>query len=263
MSAKEQHRQKKLAKKRSKEIANRKRQAREKNAMQSLAGQMQAAGRGAIDRCFISEDALGNTGIGSVLISRFLPDGRVGCVRFLIDSFCLGVKDVHGFSVYPGNFSEILERFGENESLTPCAPEKAKKFVESAIEYAAKFDLHPVPDYKKVEAIWTGIDSSKCLDTFEFGGENGKPCYTVGPADSQRFQQKVLDKLWATAGEGNFDFVMNIGGRQIPMPDAVSVDELNGEDGGWMDDPELDVDIDDDVEFDPNTVEGRVVAQDQ
>lgn len=259
MSAKEQQRQKKLAKKRSKELAKRKQQAREKNAMQSLAGQMQAAGRGSIDRCFISDEVVGGIALGSVLISRFLPDGRVGCVHFLIDSLCLGVKDVDGFTVYPAQLSEFLERLGERETLTPCSAAKAKKYVESAIEYAAQFDLHPAADYKKVEAIWNGIDASECQETFPFGGENGKPRYVPGPFDSPRFQNNVLDHLRATVGEGNFDFVMNIDGQELGMSTIGVGNELNGEDGGWMDDPELDVDIDEDVEFDPDTVEGRVV----
>ena len=94
MSAKEQRRQKKLAKKRSKEIAQKKAVAREKNFLQSFAGQVQAASNGPIERCMIGESLLdASERFGSVLISRKMPDGRVMFVRYLIDGMCMGIKD--------------------------------------------------------------------------------------------------------------------------------------------------------------------------
>ncbi|TWT82917.1 hypothetical protein CA13_43800 [Planctomycetes bacterium CA13] len=245
MPSKEQQRQKKLARKRSKEVAKRKQQAREKSVMQSLAGQMKAASGGSFDRCYMSDDLFeANSRLGAVFISRFLPDGRVACARFLVDAFCLGVKDIHAFVTYPSNLTEYIERSEQVEPLKPCATAKAKKFVEGSVEYARKFGIEPHADYRKVEPIWTGIEASECTESFQYGGDNGKPRYVNGPHDSPLFQQRILEKLQTHAGEGNYDFVMMAGGS-----DAFG--EI--EDGGWMDDPELDADIDEDV------VDGRVI----
>ena len=55
MANTEQRRQKKLAKKRSKETAKRKELARLRNVMQSMAGQISAAAGGAIRDCLVSD----------------------------------------------------------------------------------------------------------------------------------------------------------------------------------------------------------------
>ncbi|TWU42061.1 hypothetical protein [Novipirellula artificiosorum] len=245
MSTKEQRRQKKLVKKKTKEVAKRKQQARQKAVMQSLAGQMRVAGGGTLDRCFLSEDLFAdNNRIGSVLISRFMPDGRVACARILVDAFCLGVKNVDGFVTFPANLSEFIERVEQAETLRRCQPAMAKKFVEEAIAYAAKFGIEPHADYRKVESIWSGIDASECDETFQFGDEKGKPRYISGPFDSSVFQQRILDKLRTHAGEGNYEFVMMVGDHH-----AFST----AEEMSWMEDPELDADIDEDV------IDGRVI----
>ena len=174
---------------------------------------------------------------GSILISRWMSDGRLACVRFLIDGMCLGVKDVDGFTCFPADMTNYLERVQTVETLHNVAPERARKLVELAITYAAQFDLHPHADYRKVAAIWGDIDPSQCAEEFEFGGENGKPNYINGPYDSPLFQSRVVDKLERTAGAGNFN-VTYLGSMG---PDDV-------ENQYDIDDPELDVDIDEDVE---------------
>ena len=115
MSTKEQRRQKKLAKKRSKQVIQRKQQARERNSLQSLGGQIEAASNGAVEHCLISDGVLDPAHkLGSVLISRRMPDRRLGCVRFLVDGMCLGVKDVHAFTCFPANMNEWLEKMGDS-----------------------------------------------------------------------------------------------------------------------------------------------------
>lgn len=238
MSTKEQRRQKKLAKKRSKQVIERKQRARERGVLQSLAGQIKAASTGAIEHCLISDEALDPTRrLGTVWISRRMPDRRLACVRFLVDGMCLGVKDLHGFCCFPADLVEMLERTGEVETLRSATPPRARKLVESAIAYAEQFDLHPPADYRKVAAIWGDIDAGQCKEEFRFGGDDGKPHYINGPYDSELFQKRVMQSLERTAGEGNFYFTFM--GRLNSLAD---VDEFIA-----LDDPELDVDIDDDV----------------
>jgi hypothetical protein len=238
MSTKEQRRQKKLAKKRSKQVIQRKQQARERNMLQSLAGQIKAASTGAVEHCMIADRVTdSHQKHGSILISRWMQDRRLACVRFLIDGMCLGVKDVHGFTCFPASMAEYLEKVSRVESFHNATPERARKLVESAIAYAHQFDLQPHPDYRKVAAIWGDIDSGQCEEEFEFGGENGKPNYISGPDDTRLFQSRVIERLERTAGPGNYNYIY-----------LGSEDSLADENDYYIDDPELDVDIDEDVE---------------
>ena len=117
MPTKEQRRQKKLAKKRSKEVSEKKARARQKNSLQSVAGQMKAASTGEIDRCFISSTLLNpELRLGTVMISRRMSDGRLGCARILVDGMCLGVKNAHGLILYPAQMTEMLDNYRRYES---------------------------------------------------------------------------------------------------------------------------------------------------
>lgn len=236
MSAKEQRRQKKLARKRSKELLEKKVRAREKNSLKSVAGQMKAASAGAVAGCWISSDLVESSQkLGTVMLTRRMADGRVGCARFLIDGLCLGVKLADGFTCYPGQVTELLEQIGEAESMQPASPEAARKLVEAAIDYARRFDLPPCANYAKVAAIWGDIDPAACDTEFHFGDDRGNPIFVAGPNDTMADTSRIMAKLESTAGDGNYDVDY----------EAMLDERYDGD--GWADDPELDVDIDEDV----------------
>ncbi|MCA9140191.1 MAG: hypothetical protein KDB00_25640 [Planctomycetales bacterium] len=213
----EQSRQKKLAKKRSKEIAKRKKLASEKNALKSVAGQIAAASRAPIDRCYVtgtlfeSDDRLG---IGSVIVTRPLSDGRVVFVCFLVDKLCLGVKDASVSVVMPSQLSESLDRMRSRMSISSCDPVAAKKLVTDSVTWAAQFGLSPRGDYERVKRIWSDVDETQCDQTFQFG-RDGKPCFIQGPNDSPAFISQVMNTLSEHVGEGNYGFTRQIGGFDI------------------------------------------------
>ncbi len=252
MSTKEQRRQKKLGKKRSKELSEKKSRARQKNSLQSVAGQMKAASDGAIDRCLVSQNLLDpQQRFGSVWISRFMSDGRVGCGRFLVDGMCLGVKQAVGFVCFPAQLSEMIEKCNQVEELRSVAPATARKLVEGSIEYAQQFDLQPCAEYQKVRVIWGDIDPQQSATEFQFGGDDGKPRFIMGPNDTMATAHKILSKLESSAGEGNFD-----------IDYEVVFDAENAQQADWTSDPELDVDIDDDVIDSTARQQARFVIKD-
>ncbi len=256
MSTKDQRRQKKLVKKKSKEVAKRKELARQKSSLQSLAGQMKAAASGPIDRCMISEglsDPISN--FGSIFISRKMRDGRLAIVKFLVDGLCLGVKDVAAFVCYPADQNRILDQMNRSEVMVDASPAKARKWVEGAVAYAMRFGFEPHEDYRKAEAIWGNIDPSECNDGITYGDEEGKPRFVNGPFDSLIFQQRAREKLHTHAGEGNYNIVTIMDVRSGYLNDDGDDDDDGY--GDWTDDPELDADIDEDV------IDGQVLNRSQ
>jgi hypothetical protein len=147
---------------------------------------------------------------------------------------CLGVKDVYAFTCFPSDMSEFLEKAGNVETLRSVPPSRARKLVESVVAYAEQFGLRPPAEYQKVAPIWGEIDPGDCTEEFQFGDDEGKPNYISGPNDTPLFQSRVIESLERTAGEGNFNVTI--------LGDLSRIDESY-----VLDDPELDVDIDEDV----------------
>jgi hypothetical protein len=238
MTSKEQQRQKKLAKKRSKENAKKKEIARQKNVLKSEVGKLTAASTGGVERCLMASGLLDEAKrFGTIFLSRKLPDGKVAVGCFLIDGMCLGVKDCYPLFCFPSQLSEIIER--DPEALRPVEPEMAKKFIEGAIAFARQFTIEPSPAFAKMQVLFNGIDASLCETEFSFG-RDGQPVFMSGPYDSDQRIGDIIEKLNATVGEGNY---------VIDYDAAYGLDdELEGT--SWADDPELDIDIDDDLDED-------------
>ncbi|MCS7466261.1 hypothetical protein NZK35_06170 [Stieleria sp. ICT_E10.1] len=210
MAKTEQSRQKKLAKKRSKEIAKRKRLAAEKNAMSSVAGQIAIAARSKISQCYVSGSILDNNlseqdldaGIGGVLVTRPIPDGRLVFACFLVDMYCMGVKDSFANLVTPSQFSDHLRRLRSAGDVAKCDPVVGKKLVTDSVEWAKQFGLAPHRDYERISGIWHDVDESQCTRTFQFG-RDGRPCFIQGPNDSPEFARRVMDTIAGHLVEGD------------------------------------------------------------
>ena len=236
MAKSEAQKQKKLAKKRTKEIARRKKEAQLKNRMESFDGQLEAASKGDVVHCSISEE-IAKVGMGSVIIVRRVDASRNMIGRWLIDVALLGARNAM-FEVIPvGAMSIFRERMIDKspEAIRDASPGDAKKLVITAIEFAREHGFKPHPDAVRILPLLDGIEASD--REFEMGID-GEPTYIPGPDDSMieviEMQQRVRRK----------------GGIRFGRSDVTA--EMD--DYAALDDPELDVGIDEDAVFDADAV---------
>lgn len=230
MAKTEQQRQKKLAKKRSKELKSRRELARRNQIMSSMAGKMQWASQYPVYSCIVSEENQLAAGMRTVCITRKLPTGQLAAGFFLLDLHCLGVKDAFGRFCTPSELEEQLESRNRVQDFKARPASYARKLVEDAVAYAASIGLPAAADYPKVAAIFGDIDASECKEEFTFGLD-GKPSYYPGPYDDQAKQTLIYNRLSETVGKGNFHFT-TVGG-----PSSGPIHFLDG-------------DVDDDDDFD-------------
>ncbi len=154
--------------------------------------------------CHVNVSAF-SEGMGNVIVPRQLPNGMVVLVMFLVDLYCLGVKDI-AINFWTREEYDSMVRATEKQSLQKIlTKEEAKKLVEGSVAYARQFGILPYEDYEKSKAIFDGIDDSTCTTEFTFG-KDGKPFYVNGPNDSASFQKRILFLLERNAGPGNFEF---------------------------------------------------------
>ena len=166
----------------------------------SLVGRVRVAARGPFIQCVMSS-SLFEAGIGYVVVARGLPSGLVGCANFLVDTFCLGIKDVFYGEIGRTELQSRLEVL-EMEGITPIEPAYARKLIRDAAAYAAALGLPAAKDTPTIEAIFGDIDAASCTETFTFGLD-GKPYFVTGPNDTPaRIQaiRKALDKVQGDSG---------------------------------------------------------------
>jgi hypothetical protein len=143
-----------------------------------------------------------HTGIAAVLVARAGRRGRADVCGFLLDTYCLGVKNALGPRSM-GDRRDLLrftdQYFGAFDDAPVAAPlELAAHLVFGAAEYARGLGFEPHPDFAAA-APYLGEWAGPSAITF---GREGRPFYVRGPYDDSR---RVLKTLRRTVGEQGFD----------------------------------------------------------
>jgi len=158
-------------------------------------------------RCFVRENIF-SEGIGTAIVSRQMPNGHLGVGVYLLDVWCLGVKNTY-FSILSENeFLDRIKQIEVNEHLETLHPSCARKIIEQSVEYSDKLGFNPHKDYKISRQLLMDLDPNVCPNQYTFG-KDGKPFYISGPNENQNQSKKIVEKLFRNCGEGNFDYIVS------------------------------------------------------
>ena len=155
------------------------------------------------------ESAPGESGLVGVLVARDTGSTVAAC-GFLVDVFCLGVKDTNGPKTMDRrklpDFARVFFSAWSRRPPVPAPLELARHIVFGAVDYARGLDFEPHPDFAKGAALLGDWEADSSDVTF---GQNGKPLYINGPRDNT---YGIMAKLRQTAGDGNFDYLVQFPG---------------------------------------------------
>jgi hypothetical protein len=207
--------QKKLQKKRAKKAAKRKAiLAGKKTAQPGILAvgkrAMTLAATAPIHQCWMGEQMF-TSGMGTVIISRVMPDGRIGTAFFLLDVYCLGVKNAYFLPMSRDQYKYRLDDLAFNETITPIQPAYARKLVEGAEAYARDLGFSPHSDYQLAKQIMNDINAAECSTQFTFG-KDGQPFFIAGPHDTPKRIDKILATLNRRCGPNGFHYLLPLGG---------------------------------------------------
>jgi len=152
---------------------------------------------------------LWDDGIGYLTIARQESEGRLIFAVFLVDVYCLGVKNAFWRAGTHQDLKDLIRQMEEGQKMRAITPACLAKIVKGAVEYAQSFGFPPHPDYRHASILLDGIDPSTCPNQFTFG-RDGRPFYIQGPneslaeatAISQRIQDAGGHYLMAIPGAG-------------------------------------------------------------
>lgn len=202
--------QKKKAKKLAKDKMRRTKQ-RKGNPITGVLGKLaiKRALQAPIYECWEPEQ-LFEEGVGTIIVSRKTERDEIVVAMFLLDVYCLGVKNSGILLMNEEEYRFKVERLREHETQNFIHPSCARKLVEETEEYAKELGFFPHKDYQATKKIFGEIEKDTCPRSFEFG-KDGKPFYISGPYDSEMFSKQVIDKLMKQCGPGGFDYLMILG----------------------------------------------------
>ncbi len=150
-------------------------------------------------------DGVGH-GIVGVLVARRHRRGKVSVAGYLVDVYCLGVKDVLGPKVMDdADLRPFVRTFFHVYGAPGLAapPEMARELVWGAVAYARDLGFEPHPNF---EVVSGHLGAWEPTGAVRFGRE-GKPYFVQGPRDDA---MRVLATLQRSVGDGNFHFLVAV-----------------------------------------------------
>ncbi len=157
-----------------------------------------------IARCVINADWQ-DTGMASIIVVRQHVNQNVTLGLYMVDVFCVGVKDTHFyFNISNNEFLEIADIMSENYELAECDYNLAHNIIYGSAAFAEEFDIPPHNGFKLTKMILEEDDDHIPLIEVEFG-KDGVP-FLIGDSDNPKMKF-YHSQLLKNAGEGNFLFL--------------------------------------------------------
>ena len=155
----------------------------------------------------VPEDGPG--GIACVAVARRHRPHRVSVCGYLVDTYCLGVKNALGPEVMnerdlPGFLRDYFTPFAEVGGSLAVPLELARHLVWGAVDHARSVGFEPAPDFTAAAGHLGGWAETSAI-TF---GRDATPFYVAGPYDNPRAIIRVLDRV---CGQGNYEYLVPIG----------------------------------------------------
>ena len=160
-----------------------------------------------IHECFATEGWQEN-GMGTFVISRKMPGGNYAIALFLLDIFCLGVKE----AFYRVNLDDDEYEEFKTEKLPQGEPDHFDphhfhNLIYGAIDFAEEYGFQPGKGFEVAEYMLDPDMITDKIDDLTFG-HNGIPHYMQGPMDSNAQAARIINKLQETAGENNYYYTV-------------------------------------------------------
>lgn len=161
-----------------------------------------------IEKCLVAENAIKN-GVVVCIIIRKQPSGLFSFASFVVDRFCLGIKDAMANCNYSKiQIDDLLARMSPFGVLKEVPAAYFHNLVYGALDYAEDLGFSPNESFDIAEHLLDPDLADEGIDDIEFG-YNGKPLYIQGPFDDAN---RIIKTLNSTVGEGNYEFVVEGGG---------------------------------------------------
>lgn len=171
-----------------------------------------------IGKCYIGPPDWLESGMAHVIVTRLRPNGNLVMASFLVDTFCLGVKDAgYHENITPYDFEKYLDNYKNGMGLEEISYNEAHNIIYGAMAFAEEGGIKPSKEFDPAGYILQEDTDDTPLIEYDFG-KNGKHFLVVNP---DRKEMPYYHTLKKNLGD-DFEYIMPYGDD---APDAYEDDE--------------------------------------
>jgi len=178
-----------------------------------------------IGKCYITPD-WEESGIAQIIVSRIRPSGNLVIGIFLVDTFCIGVKDATYYANMPEvDFYDLIGHYKSASGLEEISYNEAHNIIYGAIGFAEDGGIQPAKDFKIAGYILEEDTEDIPLIEYEYG-KNGKHFLVI---NGDRCEMPYFHQLKKTLGD-DFEFVME---EDDQVLDDFSMEDIESGMSNW------------------------------
>lgn len=146
-------------------------------------------------------------GFANLLVARRHINGNITVCFYLVDLFCLGVKNTHYMFNISGDEYQEISNSDDNLNSLSISYVLAHNIIYSGLEYAEELGFKPHKDFTSITRFMLEEDTED-VELIEIEcGKDGKPLYISSPDEDGLKIKAVIKQLEKSAGAGNFDYI--------------------------------------------------------
>ncbi len=158
-----------------------------------------------IGKCYVTP-GWQESGMAMVVVTRRHKQGGITAGVYLIDTFCLGLKDTYYFfNITEREFEQSMELFGMADGTEDATYAEAHNIIYSAIEFAREGGIKPHKDWAVTKYILEEDDDRVPMIEYEMG-RDGK--HFLMARDRQELST-YLPTLLEHLGEDGVDYLVD------------------------------------------------------
>ena len=178
--------------------------------------------------CYISVD-METMGEGHVIVTRNHTGGKVSMAAYLVDIWCLGVKDsFYRLRMEDYEFYEFINQY--KLGLRECSYDEAHNWVWGAIAFAEEAGIKPNKSFNVCQYMLDDDTDDVPLIEYEFG-KNGKH---VLVAKNNLEGSRYLALLKKNLGEGNYEYILRLDDDKEELEDWDEDEDDDDDDRSWL-----------------------------
>ena len=174
-----------------------------------------------IGKCYIAPPNWQESGMAHIIVTRVRPSGNLVMAAFLVDTFCLGVKDAgYHENMPPSDFEEYLNNYRKGMGLEEISYNEAHNIIYGAMAFAEEGGIKPAKEFDPAGYILEEDSEDIPLIEYDFG-KNGKHFLVVNPDRKEMSYYHILKK---NLGD-DFEFILPYG--NVEEKDDYEEDEYS------------------------------------
>ena len=169
----------------------------------SLPARVLRAANAPLQHCFLTESVF-DIGMGTLVLARGATPHHISLSSFLIDVFCLGIKDVMFESVESEVFEMYMDATDAMSPMISVDPSYARKLLRDLAAWSQSIGFAPHRDFAAVERMFGDVSADASDAIFRFG-RDGKPVYIPGPSETAPLIRRRIEQLQKYLGDDGFE----------------------------------------------------------